>query len=121
MPTVTVEGYGAFEVEAGRRLVRALLENGVDILHVCGGFARCTTCRVEFTAGEPMRMTAAERARLQAQGWLGQVRLSCQIEVDQAMTVEPVLTERESGFDDAGPEPAPLITPSPEWVTRPTH
>ena len=25
----------------------------VDVLHACGGNARCTTCRVEFVDGEP--------------------------------------------------------------------
>ena len=56
MPKLTVEGVGQFEVPAGKRLVNALVDEcGVDQLHACGGFARCTTCRVEFVAGEPAR------------------------------------------------------------------
>jgi hypothetical protein len=50
------------------RLVRALERNGVDVLHACGGNARCTTCRVEFVSGEPDRMTVAEQGRLQQRG-----------------------------------------------------
>ena len=46
------------------RLVRAIEGNGVDILHRGGGNARCTTCRVQFFAGEPDRMTVAEYDRL---------------------------------------------------------
>ena len=53
MPKLNVEGFGEFEVAEGKRLVLALEENGVDILHACGGNARCTTCKVEFAAGEP--------------------------------------------------------------------
>ena len=52
MPRLTVEGRGTFEVEAGKRLVLAIEgDAGVDILHACGGQARCTTCRVEFVEG----------------------------------------------------------------------
>ena len=61
MPKLTVEGYGTFEVPERRRLVKAIEENGVDILHRCGGYARCTTCRVEFVSGEPEFRTVAER------------------------------------------------------------
>ena len=60
MATLTVEGYGAFDVPAEKRLVLALVdEAGVDQLHACGGNCRCTTCRVEFVSGEPSRFTKA--------------------------------------------------------------
>ena len=62
MPTLTVEGAGQYEVPQGKRLVLALTEEaGIDQLHACGGNARCTTCRVEFVAGEPEKMTVAEQ------------------------------------------------------------
>ena len=61
----------------------------VDILHACGGNARCTTCRVEFIEGEPAQMTAAERQVLAAKGATG-VRLSCQILCDHDMTVRAI-------------------------------
>ena len=50
----------------------------VDVLHACGGNARCTTCRVEFIAGEPDTTTVAEKTVLAARGVIG-ARLSCQI------------------------------------------
>ena len=54
MPKLTVEGEGAYDVPLGKRLVLALEdEANIDQLHACGGNARCTTCRVEFVAGEP--------------------------------------------------------------------
>ena len=54
MPKLTVEGFGTVDVEDGKRLVLAIEQDAeVDILHACGGNARCTTCRVEFIEGEP--------------------------------------------------------------------
>ncbi len=119
MPKVEVEGRGAFEVVAGTRLVRALEDSGVDILHRCGGNARCTTCRVEFREGEPERMTEAERAKLAERDLLGQVRLSCQILVDRDMVVHVVNTLAASGLPDPGPTPEAFITPEPQWESKP--
>ena len=49
VPKLTVEGFGTFDVENGKRLVLAIEQDAhVDVLHACGGNARCTTCRVEF-------------------------------------------------------------------------
>jgi ferredoxin len=53
MPKLKVEGMGEFDVPPEKRLVLALEQDaGVDQLHACGGHARCTTCRVEFVAGD---------------------------------------------------------------------
>lgn len=116
MPTITVEGFGTIEVAEGQRLVRALEGNGVDILHRCGGYAKCTTCRVEFHSGEPERMTEAERAKLTEKDLLGQVRLSCQILTNHDMELKPIYLFSESGLDDPGPEPETSITPEPVWT-----
>ena len=68
MPKLSVEGVGEFSVLQGKRLVLALTEDArIDQLHACGGNARCTTCRVEFVAGEPDKMTVAEKNVLAAQ------------------------------------------------------
>jgi ferredoxin len=117
MPKLTVDGFGTYDVPAGTRLVHALEENGVDVLHRCGGFARCTTCRVSFSAGEPEQMTVAERSKLEDQGLLGQVRLSCQIVCDHDMQLQVLNTLSTSGLSDAGPQPEAQITPEPEWVS----
>ncbi|MBA3426796.1 MAG: 2Fe-2S iron-sulfur cluster binding domain-containing protein [Rubrobacter sp.] len=78
MPRVEVEGAGTFEVEEGKRLVLAIEEDaGVDIMHVCGSYARCTTCRVEFLEGEPVAMTQAELMILGMRDLVGKARLSC--------------------------------------------
>ena len=109
MPKLTVEGVGTFDVPAGKRLVLALEDEAkIDQLHACGGNARCTTCRVEFIAGEPPTMTEAERQVLAARGLAG-VRLSCQILTDHDMTVRAISRFAGSGRKDAGPRPADAI------------
>ncbi len=119
MPRITAEGFEPFEVPQGTRLVRALEDNGVDILHRCGGYAKCTTCRVEFREGEPTSMTVAEHNKLQERELLGEVRLSCQIECMHDLSVRPVYLFSESGLEDPGPQPMPYITPEPQWLTAP--
>jgi ferredoxin len=118
MPTLTVEGFGAADVPYGKRMVLALEDDlGVDQLHACGGNARCTTCRVEFIAGEPERMTIAEKQVLEARGLTG-IRLSCQIPCDHDMTVRAISRFEGSGRPDPGPRPADEITPPAEWVEK---
>ena len=122
MPKLTVEGFTTVDVEDGKRLVLAIEQDaGVDILHACGGNARCTTCRVEFISGEPARMTRAEQTKLdekrQLEGTeLKGVRLSCQIVCDHDMTVRALRRLTGSGRPDPGKTPEPTIQPPPEWV-----
>src|SRR4026209_2698984 len=105
MPKLTVDDVGTFEVPKDKRLVLALEDDAhVDVLHACGGNARCTTCRVQFVEGEPDRMTVAERDVLAAKGVSG-VRLSCQIVCDHNMTVRAVSRLTGSGRPDPGSTP----------------
>ena len=116
MPKLTVEGFNTVDVEAGKRLVLAIEEDaGVDILHACGGNARCTTCRVEFVSGEPTKRTQAEQSKMAEKGLTG-VRLSCQIQCDQDMTVRAISRLEGSGRPDPGKTPEPTIQPPPEWI-----
>src|SRR3990172_9078512 len=115
MPQLTVEGFGTVDVPSNKRLVLAVEQDAhVDILHACGGNARCTTCRVEFVSGEPSKMTAAEKERLTAKGLSG-VRLACQILCDQDMTVRAISRLEGSGRPDPGRTPEETITPPAVW------
>ncbi len=108
MPKITAEtaeGAREFEAEAGRKLVLAIEDNGVDILHRCGGKAKCTTCRVEVLAGDPGEVGEAERSRLAVETGLAEnVRLSCQVRVGDDLKVRVVNQASVRGLD-AGPRP----------------
>ena len=121
MPTLKLDGDGTFDIPAGKRLVNALIDEAkIDQLHACGGNARCTTCRVEFVAGEPPKMTEAEKSVLAAKGLLTHpgLRLSCQILCDHDMTVKIISRLAGSGRADAGKRPADEIMPPPMWTER---
>jgi len=118
MPKLTVEGVGVFDVPQGKRLVLALEDEAKnDQLHACGGNARCTTCRVEFMAGEPEQMTVAEKSVLATRGLSG-IRLSCQILCDHDMTVRAISRLAGSGRKDAGSRPDDAIQPPPVLASK---
>lgn len=99
------QGTIAFDIEDNRKLVLGLEDNGVDILHRCGGNAKCTTCRVEILAGDPGPIEDAEKAILASKTDLGDhTRLSCQVRVMDDLHVKVI---RQSGVEgmDAGGRP----------------
>ena len=114
MPNITAEtatGTVEIECEPGRKLVLCLEDNGVDILHRCGGNARCTTCRVELIDGELAPMREPEQAVLSTKTDLGpNTRLSCQNRVNSDLHVRVINQVSVSGLD-AGPRPAEENTP----------
>lgn len=114
MPRVTADSHSG-EFPAETRLVNAISATGVAIGHRCGGFARCTTCRVTFAAGEPAVMTAAEFDKLHEAGLYGQYRLACQILCEQDMDVTAGMTKESQGWTDTGPEPTPTVQPEAVW------
>ena len=121
MPKLKVEGLGSFDVPDAKRLVNALTDEAkVDQLHACGGYARCTTCRVEFESGEPEKMTEAEKQVLAAKGLAAHagLRLSCQILCDHDMSVRAISRLAGSGRPDAGKRPEEQITPPPVWTRK---
>ena len=122
MPQLSVEGVGSFEVPQDKRLVLALEDEAkVDQMHACGGNVRCTTCRVEFVAGEPLQITQAEKDLLAARGLAETpgLRLSCQIKCDQDMTVRAISRlSTTPNRVDAGKRPADEIAPPPVWVQK---
>jgi len=103
---LTIEGVGVSEVADGRRLILAIQDAGVDILHRCGGNSRCTTCRCEILEGDAGPMTEAEAERLgRLEDRPANLRLSCQVQVRDDLTVR-VLRRLSDNPDmaDAGPE-----------------
>lgn len=108
MPKIEAETAGgtiAFEATPNRRLVLEIEDAGIDILHRCGGNARCTTCRVEVLAGDPGEIGELERNRLAMEMELADnIRLSCQVRVIDDLKVRVINQVSVRGMD-AGPRP----------------
>lgn len=120
MPKLTIDG-NAVEVPAGKRLVNAIETEGkIDQLHNCGGHAACTSCRVVFVAGEPDKITVAEKELLEARGLntTAGLRLSCQILCEQDMEIKIISRLAGSGRKDAGKPTDPNIDPPPVWTVK---
>lgn len=107
----TANGTVAFEAESGKKLVLAIEDSGIDILHRCGGNARCTTCRVEILEGDPGEIREAERAILATKTDLNDhTRLSCQIRIADDLHVK-VINQASVTNLDPGQRPADYDTP----------
>ena len=108
MPTIVAEtatGTQTIEAPEGKKLVLVVEDAGIDILHRCGGNARCTTCRVEILEGDPGEMGELERNRLAMEAELADnVRLSCQIRVKDNLKVRVINQASVRGLDP-GPRP----------------
>ena len=113
--TVEMEGIGRASAQDGQRLVLAIMDAGVDILHRCGGNARCTTCRVQVLDGDPGPMTDAERDKLATLDEIPpNMRLSCQVRCCDDLRVRILRRLSENpDMADAGPQPEswPLVCP----------
>lgn len=93
------------DAPSGKKLVLVIEDAGIDILHRCGGNARCTTCRVELLEGDAGEMGELERDRLAMEAELADnIRLSCQIRVNNDLKVR-VVNQASVRQMDAGPRP----------------
>lgn len=116
MPKLTVDGHGTYDVPAGKKLVLAIEDAGIPILHRCGGVPACTTCRVQILSGEVSPMSDEEESTLEDPELIATHRLSCQIRVESDLTVAvwgQVGKEAKGAFftdgkvfDSAGERPA---------------
>lgn len=118
MANISIEGVGTFDVKDGLRLAQAIESCGVDIGHRCGGNARCTTCRVQFSDGEPATYTRAEYHKLKERNLLGEARLSCQIVTGPPMIVQPLMRVSEMGWSDPGPDLDSTVQPEAAWFNE---
>ena len=101
----TANGKVSIEADKGKKLVLAIEDAGIDILHRCGGTARCTTCRVEVISGDPGPIGDAEKAILATKTDLGDhTRLSCQVRVMDDLQVKVINQASVKGLDP-GPRP----------------
>ena len=88
---------------AGATVLETLRANGVPHASVCGGRARCSTCRILVTKGldglpEPAGLEERTLARI---GATPGMRLACQIRPTADLTVMPLLAADATAADGA--------------------
>ncbi len=87
----------------GATVLETLRANGIAHASVCGGRARCTTCRIMVTKGldELLAPSTLEAKALSRIGASPGMRLACQIRPTTDIAVMPVLAADASAADGA--------------------
>lgn len=85
------------DVDGDTTLLRASLDNGIAHTHVCGGNAKCSTCRVLVTEGLGNCCARNEReARLaKDRHFSADIRLACQTTVSGDVTLRRLVLDAE--------------------------
>ena len=88
-------------VHQGQSLLEASLSAGIPHFHVCGGNARCSTCRVLILAGKEQLSTRneKEKALKEKMHFSDEVRLACQTHVEGAGVKVTRIIRDESDID----------------------
>lgn len=96
---ITYPGGRTVRMRPGQTVLEVSRENGIAHTAVCGGRARCSTCRTRILAGQahlptpqPREQAVLERIRAPAN-----VRLACQLRPNADLTVQPLVPARDSG------------------------
>jgi adenylate cyclase len=100
-PQLTHDNRRTMAILPGATVLETLRANGIPHASVCGGRARCTTCRIRVVSGqaelpEPAGLEAAALARI---GATAGVRLACQIRPMADISVTPLLAADSSAAD----------------------
>jgi adenylate cyclase len=100
-PTLTNAAGRTFVIMPGATVLETLRDNGIPHASVCGGRARCTTCRVLVKEGlnklpQPAPLEQKALARIQAPSG---VRLACQIRPTADIAIVPLLAADASAED----------------------
>jgi adenylate cyclase len=96
---------GSVAARGGQSILEALRTAGIPHASVCGGRARCTTCRVRIGAGlehlpAPAELEAAALDRI---GATENVRLACQTRPSRDCHITPLLPANASAADAQRP------------------
>ncbi|QYK41170.1 MAG: adenylate/guanylate cyclase domain-containing protein [Paracoccaceae bacterium] len=101
-PRIAVSYAGGTRVLAppGQTVLDTSRQNRIPHASVCGGRARCSTCRVRVleTAAELPPVGAVEAQVLARVGAPGNVRLACQLRPEADLTVSPLLPGRRDSL-----------------------
>jgi adenylate cyclase len=100
-PILTHANGRRMTISAGATVLETLRDNGIPHAAVCGGRARCTTCRAMVTQGldalpEPGPQEAAALARIKASPG---TRLACQIRPAGSISIMPLFAADAAAAD----------------------
>ncbi|MDF3820628.1 adenylate/guanylate cyclase domain-containing protein [Leptospira sp. 96542] len=79
----------------GETILETAMENQFPLYHLCGGNARCTTCRVFVVDGLKNLSERNEREQNVAtrKGWKDQIRLACQTEIYGNIEIQRIIQD----------------------------
>ena len=102
-PMLAYPGGRSVAILAGATVLETLRENRIPHASVCGGRARCTTCRILVTKGlERLPAPAGLEAKALAKiGATAGTRLACQIAPTSDISIVPLLAADASAADGA--------------------
>lgn len=97
MPHITFVNERTVEVPEGTTVLQASLQNGIPHTRVCGGNARCSTCRVAVLTGlaNCSPRNEKEQAMATLRNFSPAVRLACQTTVSGDVTVRRLVLDDE--------------------------
>ena len=100
-PTLAHPAAGKLPIPPGATVLETLRDHGVPHASVCGGRARCTTCRIQVSKGfealpPPAELEAQALARI---GATPGMRLACQVRPTADIAVTPLLAADASAAD----------------------
>ena len=77
-------------------LLAALVEGGIPITHVCGGKARCSTCRVKIDEGLASLSSRTEKESAMADrlDFPDEIRLACQTTASESVTLRRLVLDK---------------------------
>ncbi|MCG6141511.1 adenylate/guanylate cyclase domain-containing protein [Leptospira mtsangambouensis] len=81
----------------GATILETALKHEYPLYHLCGGNAKCTTCRVFITEGLSHLSTRNDREQTLAdrKGWPSEIRLACQAEVFGDVTLRRIIKDNK--------------------------
>ncbi|MEA1910058.1 MAG: adenylate/guanylate cyclase domain-containing protein [Spirochaetota bacterium] len=95
--TIDFIGDKLVETKSDIPILEASLNSGIEHTHVCGGRARCSTCRVIVTEGldhcRPRNENESALAKMK--GFSPDVRLACQTTVDGDISIRRLVLDKE--------------------------
>ena len=98
VPTITyVRDNKSVESEGGESILQTSLRLGIPHTHVCGGHARCSTCRVIILEGleHCCERNSREQALADRLHFSPQIRLACQTSIDGNVTLRRLVVDAE--------------------------